>query len=228
MSEQSNSIIPLSLVPPGVRDERQMALAQLFGEALAEIDLGKLTMANPLTVDARLLPYMIREFGAQNLIDPGLPEHVQRRILANIWELKALHGYDAGVKLGLKLLGMVPEITHWHQMDPKGPANTHRITFYVGEQLFQNNEGLFGEREIRAAKRMINATKRWSQDSTYVVGARMRTAPQSMAARLRGLSVTRACMRLSQHPPRLSMRPIASASTRGVTATRLTYGGAHA
>lgn len=172
MSERITSLIPTALVPSGVKDDRQHALAQLFGEALAKIDLSALIMSDPMMVDARLLPFMIREFGAQEFIDPEFPVHVQRRILKGIWKLKSLHGYDAGVKLGLELLGMKAEITHWHEVSPAGEPNTHTIEFLVGEQLFSPNEPLLGGRYLLAAKRMIQATKRCSQTSYTNIGLR--------------------------------------------------------
>lgn len=89
-----------------------------FGAPVAELDIASLIMSDPMTVDAKLLPYMIREFSAQNYIQADYPEHVQRRILKNIWNLKSLEGYDAGVKLGLKILGMTAEIEQWHQQTP--------------------------------------------------------------------------------------------------------------
>lgn len=174
MSEPK-SIIPPSLVPPGVSDDRQHALAQLFGEMLGGIDLSTLLTSDPMTVDARLLPFLTRELAAQEFVDPDFPEHVQRRILANIWELKSLHGYDAGVRLGLSLLGMRMIIRHWHQQVPPGPANTHEITFLVGEALFDEN-ALIGPRTISAASRMIDATKRWSQESAIRVGVNVERA----------------------------------------------------
>ncbi len=173
MSEQVTSLIPMALVPSGVKDDRQQALARLFGEALAKIDLSALSMSDPMTVDARLLPFMIREFGAQDFIDPDFPEHVQRRILAHIWELKSLHGYDAGVRLGLSLLGMRMVLKHWHQESPRGTPNTHAITFLVGETLF-DEDTVLGARIIVAAHHMIAITKRQSQESVIRIGVNMR------------------------------------------------------
>lgn len=169
MSDQIASLIPPELVPPSISDDRQRALAQAFGEALAEIDLSALAMVDPLTVDARLLPYMIREFGAQAFVDPDLPEAVQRNILKNIWRLKSLHGYDAGVKLGLELLGVETEISHWHQTDPKGAANTQRLTLKLGPALFAYQPAAQQSRELDAAIRMVKATQRLSQEITFVL-----------------------------------------------------------
>lgn len=170
MSEEVTSIIPTALVPSGVKDERQHALAQLFGEALAKIELSALIMSDPMTVDARLLPFMIREFAAQDFINPDLPEMVQRRVLANIWELKSLHGYDAGVKLGLQLLGMTAQIEHWWQVEPKRQANTHIITVDINEILYPDEGGHFSDRQIAAIWKMINGTKRQSQGTGLRAG----------------------------------------------------------
>jgi len=205
MSNPAAPLVPLSLLPPGIKDARQEALTRVLGDALSEIDIASLVMSDPLTVDAKLLPFMIREFSAQDYIDPELPEHVQRRILKNIWALQALKGYDAGVKLGLELLGMNGVVEHWHQVEPKRPANTHTIIFYVGEQLFPNEQTFFGAREIRAAKRMIDVTKRWSQESTIYKGVAVRLRPIRTAQRLRCLRVLKARMRVMQMPPRLPM-----------------------
>ena len=170
MSDQETSLIPSTLVTSGVRDDRQIALAQAFGEALASIDLSKLSMVDPLTVDARLLPFMAREFGAQEFLDPNLPEHVLRRILANIWELKSLQGYDAGVKLGLSFLGLNADIQQWYAQTPMAAPNTHLVNFSVEEFIFEDGTDYFDDRLIAAAWRMINATKRWSQSSEIRLG----------------------------------------------------------
>lgn len=225
MSEPCTTLIPLKLVPSGVRDERQLALAEIFGKGLCDIDLSKLLMVDPLTVDARLLPYMIHEFGARQFIDPELPEHVQRRILKNIWSLKALHGYDAGVKLGLELLGMTAVIDHWWQQSPMGTPNTHDLTFFIGEQLFPNGETLFGLREKQAAIRMIEATKRQSQGSTIYIGAALRPRPIRIGMHLTGVRMRRARMRVRQHPPRLPMTLNTGQATRSISVKRLKLGG---
>lgn len=218
MSEAGTSIIPKALVPSGVRDDRQFALAQTFGEALADIDLAQLTMADPLTVDARLLPFMIREFGAQEFIDPDLPEYIQRRILKNIWSLKALHGYDAGVKLGLELLGIKAKITHWHQMQPQGPANTHNIEIHIGEKLYDPDADVFlGDNEVRAAKRMISVCKRTSQDTTMRQGVAMKLPLHRLALVGRAATYTHVCARLKQAPTRSIAK--ASVSTVGASKT---------
>lgn len=215
MLSQRPSIIPPALVPPCISDARQLALAQTFGEALAEIDLNALVASDPLTVDVRLLPYMIREFGAQEFIDPDLPEHVQRRILKNIWSLKSLHGYDAGVKLGLKLLGMSLQIEHRWQVAPKREANTHRLYFFVGEVLFPDEVSVLNARSTRAAMRMIAATKRHSQEGELFVGARLTLPKSRTALRGCGVSLRKQRMTMVQHAPHLRMTSTAAVARGG-------------
>lgn len=151
MSNSAPPLVPLALLSPGVKDARLEALTRVLGNALSEIDIASLVMSDPLTVDAKLLPFMIREFSAQGYIDATLPDHIQRRILKNIWALQALKGFDAGVKLGLKLLGMTGVIEHWHQLEPKGPPNTHTITFYVGERIYAADQAILNSRVQPAA-----------------------------------------------------------------------------
>ncbi len=222
----SKSLIPLSLVPPGVDDDRQRALVQAFGEVLAELDLSKLSVVDPMTVDAKHLPYLIRSFAAQEFIDPNFPEHVQRRILARIWQLKSLMGYTGGVRLGLELLGMQMGITQWYEKQPMGPPNTHEITFLVGEALFDEN-AVLGPRTLSAARRMIDVTKRWSQESSVRVGVNLSDGI-SIAPAVRSLEVARASGGASRpsafsKPLRLAAATTAiSVVRKGVTATRPT------
>lgn len=169
MSDPAQTV-PQSLLPQGIRDPRQEALTRIMGRALGELDVASLVMTDPMTVDTKLLPYLIREFSAQNLIQSDFPEHVQRRLLKNIWEIKSLTGYDAGVKLGLGLLGMTAQIEHWHQVEPKRAPNTHLITLMMNEVLFDDPEGYFSQQQIRAATRMIDATKRQSQGTDIRLG----------------------------------------------------------
>lgn len=170
MSSPAPSLVPIALLPSGIKDARQEALTRVLSDALSEFDIASLIMYDPLTVDAKLLPFMIREFSAQDYIDPEFPEPMQRRILKNIWVLQALKGYDAGVKMGLQLLGMSSTIEHWHQVSPKRAPNTHRITLMMNEVLFADPGGYFSPRQLRAANHMIAVTKRHSQETDLRLG----------------------------------------------------------
>jgi hypothetical protein len=86
------------------------------------------------------------------------------------WALQSLEGKDAGVKLGLSLLGADVTITQWYQMQPKGAANTHRINCMIEDSIWPVEEGPFGPCQIGAMWRMINRTKRFSQDTELRIG----------------------------------------------------------
>lgn len=175
MSDQAKSLVPLSLVSPGVKDARQEALATVFGQALAELDLDILTNDDPMTCDARLLPYLICEKSAQAFIDPEMPELVVRRILSAVWMLKSLHGRDIGVRLGMKLLGFDSTIIQWFQTTPKGTPGTHVLKVFADE-VFDPETGAFNPVDIRSINRMNDACKRWSQETELRLGI---TLPES-------------------------------------------------
>ena len=157
-------------IPPQARDIRGEAFLAAVNRMLGNRPLPGPQMRDPEICLAEVLPALVAEWSMEEFIDHSWPEHVQRRVLANRWRLQSLEGTDAGVRLGLSLLGMRMLIKHWHQEEPMGPPNTHTITFLVGEALF-DEEAIIGPRIIAAAHRMIDATKRWSQDSAIRIGA---------------------------------------------------------
>lgn len=191
--------------PPQANDVRGNAFLSAINRYLGDRTRPGPHVRDPDTCPVEVLPALIAEYSMEEFIEPGLPEHVQRRILKNRWLLQSLEGKDDGVKLGLSLLGMKTVIEHWWQANPKRAANTHDLIFFIGEQLFPNDQVFFGEREKKAALRMIAATKRWSQESTIYVGVSMRLPKLRTAQRVRGLSYRKARMRVIQHPPRLEL-----------------------
>ncbi|WP_217352001.1 phage tail protein, partial [Ruegeria sp. HKCCD8929] len=95
---------------------------------------------------------------------------IQRQILKNAWLLQSLEGYDAGVKLGLSLLGMTAIIEQWYQQTPMSAPNTHRLTIMIDDVIYPDHDGYFSQRQTKATLKMVEATKRWSQDSEIRVG----------------------------------------------------------
>jgi phage tail P2-like protein len=212
------------ITPPQVMDERGRAILRALDHIVGDKPLSEFYVRDADTCPSSALPALIAEYSMEEFIEPGLPEYVQRRILKNAWLLQSLEGYDAGVTLGLSLLGMTAVIEHWWQADPKRAPNTHDLTFFIGEQLFPNDQVFFGAREKKAAIRMIEATKRWSQESTIYVGAALRPRPLRTAKRLSGISICRARMRVIQQTPRLPLALSASQSTRSISVKRLRLG----
>ncbi len=59
---------------------------------------------------------------------------------------------------------MAPNVTY-------GAPNTHTVTVYVNEQIFDDEPTLLNQRVQRAALKIIDATKRWSQETSFQIGA---------------------------------------------------------
>lgn len=157
------------ITPPQVLDERGRGLLRSLDQIIGDQPIADFYVKAADTCPAEALPALIAEYSMEEFVDPSWPEIVQRRVLKNAWLLQTLEGRDIGVKLGLSLLGLNAVIEQWWQISPKGPPNTHTVYFDIDEQVFADTRQSFEQRELRAAKRMIEATKRWSQDSKIVL-----------------------------------------------------------
>ncbi len=160
-----------SLIPPGINDGRIRWLWGSFDAALAEVQLtpATLCMRTSAEMSAEMLPLAVWELSLEEFVpEEGLPEHVVRRLIGRAVELHALKGTDEGVQLGMQvLLGGTAEIVHWWQKTPRGHHDTHTITVWVGEAW---DGGVLTPLQQIAARRMIDATKRWSQDTDFRIG----------------------------------------------------------
>ena len=176
MSNPAAPLVPIALLPPGIKDARQEALTRVLSDALSEFDIASLIMSDPLTVDAKLLPFMIREFSAQEFIEPGLKEAHVRALLSRSYELHTAKGYIAGVRLGLELLGVKTQWVQWFEEQPKAAPNTHRVTVIFDNPLF-NGLPAGDLRHRRAVSRLIDDFRRESQHLalTFVIRARQQT-----------------------------------------------------
>ena len=160
------------LVPPGVKDERQDAFAKTLNDMLGTIDIQSLIMSDVWKVDACLLPVLVVEYSMQEFIEPGLSDDTVRGLLANAYELHEKKGHVDGVRLGLSLLGMTAHWVQWYQQVPKATHDTHVVTVFTDEALFSPITEESVNKSHKAATRMINATKRWSQDVALSFGVR--------------------------------------------------------
>lgn len=192
--------------PTQAKDLRGKAFLSAVNRLLGDRPLPGPHMRDPEICPAEVLPALVAEYSMEEFIEPGLPEHVVRRILKNRWALQTGEGYDAGVKLGLSLLGMTTTIEQWWQVEPKRPANTHRLYFFVGEALFPDELSVLNQRTTKAALRMIDATKRWSQDGELFVGAKLTLPTTRTAMRATGISCRRTRMRVIQQTPRVRVQ----------------------
>jgi len=158
------------ITPPQVLDERGSAYLQALNEIIGDQPITAFLVKDADTCPTEALPALIAEYSMEEFIDPDLPEAIQRRILKNAWLLQSLEGYDAGVKLGLSLLSMTAIIEQWYQQQPMGAPNTHRLTIMIDKVIDADGDGYFSEQQTRATLKMVEATKRWSQESEIRIG----------------------------------------------------------
>ncbi len=202
--------------PPQAKDVRGEAVIRTLDNFIGDQPVTALSVRDPETCPASALPALIAEMSMEEYIDPSLPEHVQRRVLKNAWVLHSLKGYDSGVKMGLDLLGMTMQIEHWWQVDPKREPNTHRLIYYIGEDLFPGEPSHLNQRSTKAALRMIDATKRWSQESELFVGARLTLPANRTALQATSLSCRRTRMRVVQQIPHVRVHSTTTAIRRDI------------
>lgn len=197
------------LIPPSIKDDRAQAFGETLRQALTEPDFRALLMERIDDVDARLFPFLIREFGLQHFVEPGMSEAVIRRMLNGSFLLHAQMGYIYGVRTGLEMLGVsVTSWAQWFQQQPAGAPGTHLATLSIGEEVFVDEGRAITSRLQRAIGRMVARMQRTSQH----IGIRISTAgdTESVAlihvgaavrTRLRISPSTEPTTRLSARPP---------------------------
>ena len=169
IADQS-TLVPDQLLSPGVYDERQEAYVRALNNGLKAIDIQSFVMSDAQLVNAEFLPYLVREFSLQEFVEPGLKDEFVRNLLDQAYELHLRKGYVEGARLGLSLLGIEVSWTQWWQETPQSDPNTHKVTVIFDENLFE--DAVMGDsRHQSAVRRMIDATKRWSQsvDINFIV-----------------------------------------------------------
>lgn len=167
----SNDLVPQLLLPPGVKDERQAAFIGALNAKLESIDINAFVMTDAETVPDELVPFMAREFSVQEFLTDDLPLAFVRRFINQAYAIHASKGYIEGTRLGLEMLGVHVEWVQWWQTNPKGPHNTHTVTAFASENVFAEEATVLNARLQRAIQRVIDATKRWSQDVSFQIGA---------------------------------------------------------
>ncbi|MFA6966126.1 phage tail protein I [Bosea sp. (in: a-proteobacteria)] len=152
------------LIPPSIHDARSRAFGEVLRRALAEPDFRKLLMERIDDVDAALLPFLVREFGLQHFVEPGMTEAVIRRLLKGSFRLHAEMGYIHGVRTGLDMLGIgVTSWAQWFQQEPQGAPGTHIVTVSVDDEVFIDEGRAITSRLQRAIGRMVRRMRRFSQ-----------------------------------------------------------------
>lgn len=191
MSDASKPIVPPQLLPGSVSDERQRAFIGALDAGLQSVDIQSFVMTDADTVKAELLPYLVREYSLQEFITPNLKEHVTRRFIKRAYDLHAKKGYVEGTRLGLSLLGVDVDWQQWWQLEPirgtaeghiwpdrgapKGHHNTHIITAYANEVIFEGQDMFFDGAVQDACLKIIRATQRWSQTIAFKIGIKQQS-----------------------------------------------------
>ena len=198
---------PASLVPPSVADLRGRAFGAAMERAFAEADFRPLLVERIGDVDARLLPWLVRELSMEEFVEPDMREDVVRDLLAGAYEIHARKGYIDGVRWALSLIGLSVWWRQWFQMRPQGAPGTHEATIFVGRRVYLGDGPLIDARAQRLALRFVSQTKRWSQDVSLRLGLAMATSI-GVAARAQGVGLLSA--RVESRPNRLGRQDIAS------------------
>lgn len=152
------------ILPPSIHDERSRAFGEAIRQALADPNFKQLLFERLDEVDPRLFPFLIREFGLQNFVEPGMTDAVIRRLLKGSFELHRKMGFITGVRAGLDMLGIsITSWSQWFQQTPKGAAGTHIATVSVDDEVFIDEGRAITARLQRAIGRMVGRMQRKSQ-----------------------------------------------------------------
>ncbi len=163
---------PYTLISSGINEQRSRAVLDAFEVMAAEFDFSVLMQRDSSEISTEALPLAIHDRSLEEFIsEDGLPEEAVRRLIDQVWGLHEEKGTDDGVALGLSLIGIRPHFEHWWQQEPEGPHDTHRLTVYANEHLFEDEAVLLNSKVQNAAKTMVDATKRWSQETRFELGA---------------------------------------------------------
>lgn len=166
-----SDFIPAELIPPGVNDRRSRAFASALSALLGEFSTSALLIQDPYAAPASLLPMMTLEAGLSQFVSPGMREELVRELIAAAPDIHAMTGTIAGVRRALEAVGLNMQWTQWFQMSPPGPHDTHQVFVFADETIIVGEEA-FSAANQAAARRLINATKRWSQDVAFSYGVR--------------------------------------------------------
>lgn len=156
---------PEKLIPPGINDERSRAVLAAFEAMASEFDFSKLLMRTSSEMPTEVLPLAIAEHSLIEFIDEdGSPEEAVRTLIDTAFPLHERQGTDGGVLEGLEAFGLKADIVQWYELDPVGPHDTHTITVDTSQDIFGDGD-IWAEKVNRQIWRVIDAQKRWSQDT---------------------------------------------------------------
>ena len=182
--------ISSNIIPPGINDKRSRALIDAYSQELESISLDDLLVNDALTVDARLLPAMTVARSMSDFVYPNMREIHLRQLLNDYREIHANSGYIKGVKRALSALGVTVSWTQWFEETPKAQPNTHKVTAFIGENLFAGEASFLNAQTQIAVLGFINLTKRWSQDVDFNLGVSL-SSKMGTAGAVSGFAVAK-------------------------------------
>ena len=157
-------------LPPAIRDAFNTCLMEVTAKLLNEIDF-RLVLAEFIdTAPSQSLKALTRELSLEDLIEPGLTEEVQRRLLKQWYKIHEAKGTRYGIRLVLSLLGMQVRWLQWFEREPKGDPGTHRAIVFPKEAIFDAQDILLDPRMQKIARRAIENYARKSQFVELFVG----------------------------------------------------------
>lgn len=215
----SDRFIPPELVPSGVNDKRSRDFVNAFGAMLSRFSTSALLIQDPWTVPAEYLPAMTISAGMTDFVFPGIREQHLRALLADAPAIHAMTGTLAGVRRALAAIGVEAHWTQWWQMTPQGSHDTHSVFLFASETIIAGEE-YFSSANQTAARRIIDATKRWSQDVAVSYGVR-RSAPAYIGA------LARTALAATAHPFAFDIPVLRSTTFVAATAASFLSATAH-
>lgn len=214
----SDPFIHPSLIAAGVNDQRSRDFVATLSDQLEGFQTSALLIQDPRTVDAALLPIMTIELGMTEFMTAGLKESHVRELLARAPEIHAWTGTVYGTRRALGALGISVDWTQWWQMQPMGQHDTHTVVAYINQHLFDGEDALLTETTQYAVLRLIQATQRWSQDISFMLGLGLGSGA-GLASVLQKAAAIR-CVVEPKHPMPLAAIGIASTVETAVAVRR--------
>lgn len=170
MTDIFKSRLDPETLPPAIRDAFNTCLMEVTAKLLDEIDF-RLVLAEFIdTAPSQSLKALTRELSLEDLIEPGLTEEVQRRLLKQWYKIHEAKGTLYGIRLVLSLLGMQVRWLQWFEREPKGKPGTHRAIVFPKEAIFDAQDVLLDVRMQKIARRAIDNYARKSQFIEMFIG----------------------------------------------------------
>jgi P2-related tail formation protein len=172
----------LALIPPSIFDARGRAFGNVIEQAMLEPDFKQFLIERIDSVDARLLPSLIREFGLHKFVEVDMSEPTLRAMLKGSFDLHKEIGTIRGVRFGLGLIGLsIKNWVQWFEESPKATSGTHRVRLVMERAIFPEGSSITA-RLIRTIERMVRHTQRASQHITLLIETKSDAVPVHVGA----------------------------------------------